>query len=138
LNEKFNKLRMNSLKPNLENEKFFSELDSHTQLYHQKCTNVNQGLSFYQEFNYRLNDLQQKINDFVVARDIEKNELIKSLTMGSQPQHNPNNYSAYTYSQPQNNTITGMNYEYHYQYQPNNNKNNFYDQYNNNNNRNNY
>jgi len=44
--------------------------------------NVSQGMGFYKEFIYRLNELTGRITDFLLARDLEKNEIMKSITSG--------------------------------------------------------
>ena len=40
---------------------------------------VQQGLNFYMEFNRRIDDLQTAVTDYILARDYEKNDLIKSI-----------------------------------------------------------
>ena len=81
-NEKFVKLKMASIKTSQENEKYCSELESYVQLYNQRSAGLSQGLSFYTEFSIRVNDVYQKTSDFVMARDMEKNELIKNINAG--------------------------------------------------------
>jgi len=114
LNERFVKKKLESMKTTHENEKFFADLESYVQLYNQKSGSIGQGLSFYGEFAYRINDVYQKATDLVMARDIEKNELIRTLNGQSNNNYNQNsnqfNYGA------QNNVITNMDYQYTYSY----------------------
>jgi len=118
--------KLDTMKTSHENEKFCSELESYVQLYNQKSGSISQGLSFYAEFSYRVNDVYQKASDLVMARDIEKNEIINTLNGGSNNNYNknpsPNDvFNNFNLLNPVNNAITNMDYQYHYNYQPNNN-----------------
>jgi len=121
LNERFVKKKLDSMKTTHENEKFFADLESYVQLYNQKSGSIGQGLGFYGEFAYRVNDIYQKANDLVMARDIEKNELIRSLNGQSNNNYNRNPNDVFNQFNliPQNNVITNMDYNYQYNYQPN-------------------
>jgi hypothetical protein len=93
-NELFNQIKSLCQKPNEENEKFFKNLEDYVQLYNQKFINLNQGTNFYNEFNLRLNEINEKITDYLFARDLEKNEIIKTITSGQNVQlANYNNQS---------------------------------------------
>lgn len=98
-NEIFLKIKAVNCKPNPDNEKFFKDLESYSHLYSQKLIGLNQGLNFYNEFNTRLNELNSRVTDFLLARDIEKNEIIKAITSGNNYNMNNNNqgYSKYFY-----------------------------------------
>lgn len=117
------KLKTESMKTSQENEKYCAELESYVQLYNQKSSSLSQGLSFYTEFSVRINDMYQKTNDFVIAREIEKNDLINRINGGGlNSDHNDkkdvfNDFNLYT----PNNVITNMDYQYQYNYMPNNN-----------------
>ena len=112
LNEKFAKLKYVSMKVFQENEKFCNDIESYIQLFNQKCVALSHGLGFYSEFNNRLNHLNQKITDFILARDIEKNGVLQSLSGGSNI-----NTNIFTSSllNPNTNIITNMDYQYNYQ-----------------------
>lgn len=81
-NEVFIRVKQSNFKTNDENEKFFRDLENHCQLYSQKLINLQQGMNFYTEFNKRLNDINGHITDFLVSRDMEKNDLLKFITSG--------------------------------------------------------
>lgn len=106
-NKVFLAVKNEKIKPNPENEKFFRDLESFCQLYHEKLTNVNQGLNFYNEFNSRIDQLNNHVTDYLLSRDIEKNELIKMVMSGgggrqfATPGGNSNpNYFDFTQKQP--------------------------------------
>ena len=130
------KIKIESMKTTHENEKFFAELESYIQLYNQKSSSISQGLSFYAEFAFRVNDASQKVSDFIMARDIEKNDSIKNINNGGSNNYNKNTnndvFAGFSLLNPSTNTITNMDYNYHYNYQPNNNV-KYYDNYPNNN-----
>lgn len=111
-NEKFAQLKYVSIKIFQENEKFCADLESYIQLFNQKCVALSHGLGFYSEFNNRLNLLNQKIQDFVYARDIEKNGLLENFNTGSSINTNIFNPSLLN---PNTNVITNMDYQYNYQ-----------------------
>lgn len=69
-------------KPIEENEKFFKELENNCEIFNQKLVNLNQGNNFYNDLNNKISELCAKITDFLLARDIEKNEIIKSINSG--------------------------------------------------------
>lgn len=114
-NEKFLKLKMDSMKTSHENEKFCADLESYVQLYNQKSSGLSQGLSFYSDFAFRVNLEFQKATDFVLARDTEKNEIIKNLNNGTQSNfNNKDPFSGINLLNPSTNVITNMDYKYHY------------------------
>jgi hypothetical protein len=128
-NEIFSKIKALNFKPNEENEKFFRDLENYANLYNQKLINLNQGSNFYNEFYQRMNDLNGRITDYLLARDMEKNELIKAITSGQNisfgqnyqnvtpQQQQPQNYNqGGGYLDPNSNQITNLHYSYHYQY----------------------
>lgn len=99
-NEVFIRVKNNTFKPNEDNEKFFKDLENHVQTYNQRLVNLNQGMNFYNEFQNRLNDINTHVTDYLLARDIEKNELIKTITGGNQQvrtQPQNTNQSIYLY-----------------------------------------
>ena len=79
-NEAFNKVKNTTFKPVAENEEYFKNLDKYCEEYIVKLTNLNQGIKFYTEFISKLNEMNEKITDFLLARDIEKNEIFKAIT----------------------------------------------------------
>jgi len=119
LNERFVKKKLDTMKTTHENEKFFADLESYVQMYNQKSGSIGQGLGFYGEFAYRVNDIYQKATDLVMARDIEKNELIRNLNGQSNNNYNKNTndmFNQFNIVNPQNNVITNMDYQYQYTY----------------------
>jgi programmed cell death 6-interacting protein len=99
-NEVFLRVKQNNFKSSEENEKFFRELEDYCKLYNQKLVNLQQGINFYTEFNRRLNDINGHITDFLVSRDIEKNDIIKHITSGGALNYNNVKTSSQT-NQPQ-------------------------------------
>lgn len=95
-NEIFLKIKAINFKPNPDNEKYFKDLESYSHMYNQKLIGLNQGLNFYNEFNTRLIDLSSRITDFLLARDMEKNEILKAITSGNN--YNMNNLNQPNYS----------------------------------------
>jgi programmed cell death 6-interacting protein len=81
-NDAFIKVKTNSFKTPEENEKFFKDLENYVQQYNQRLVNLNQGMNFYNEFNNRLNEINIHVTDYLMARDIEKNDLIKQINSG--------------------------------------------------------
>ena len=82
-NEIFLKAKNEKFKPDLDNENFFKNLDNYCQLFRQKEVQLQQALNFYKTFNGKLDELNRNITDFLMARDIDKNQLISSITLGS-------------------------------------------------------
>lgn len=106
------KVKMSSMKLCEPNEKFFADLEAWIQLYNNKCASITQGLNFYAEFSRRINQLSQSISDFLMARDIEKNQL---LYVCSGQTHIPSNYLSNPLLNPSTNTVTNIDYKYTYQ-----------------------
>jgi hypothetical protein len=102
------------MKTTQENEKFCADLESYVQLYNQKSASLNQGISFYADFARRINVEYQKATDFVLARDTEKNDLIKRIGNGNQQNNIQNSFSDFNLLNPVNNVITNMDYQYQY------------------------
>ena len=82
-NEIFLKVKSEKFKPDMDNENFFKNLDNYCQLFRQKEIQLQQALNFYKTFNGKLDELNRNVTDFLMARDIDKNQLISSITMGS-------------------------------------------------------
>jgi hypothetical protein len=125
-NDAFTKVKANSFKTPEENEKFFKDLENYVQGYSQRMVNLNQGINFYNEFDNRLNEVNIHVTDFLMARDMEKNELIKQINSGlnnlstqlnqAKTEQKGNFYITIlvSYMNPDLNNITNMNYSYHY------------------------
>lgn len=111
-NEKFVKIKVSAFKVCEPNEKFFSDIESYIQLFNQKCAAITQGLNFYSEFTLRMNQLSQRINDFLMARDIEKNEMLRLITGQT---YITTNYLNNPLLNPNTNTVTNIDYQYTYQ-----------------------
>jgi hypothetical protein len=81
-NELFNKVKNLDSDPIIENESFFSNLDKNVQLFNQMFIHLQQGSNFYSQLTMRLNELNGQLTDYLFSRDIEKGEIIKSITSG--------------------------------------------------------
>lgn len=81
-NKAFLKVKESGFKENPENEEFFKKLDYYEQFYHEKELLVQQGVGFYKQFNNELNEFNRNITDFLSARDMEKNILIRDIMQG--------------------------------------------------------
>jgi hypothetical protein len=81
-NEVFLRVKASTFKTNEDNEKFFRDLEDYCKLYNQKLVQLQQGINFYGEFNKRLNDISGHISDFLLSRDLDKNELLKYINGG--------------------------------------------------------
>lgn len=99
-----------------EKDVFFEELEKYVNLYNIKILNINQGVNFYNEFQSKLSDISVKISDYLFARDIEKNELIKALNTGQiyTGNYQTQNYIEPSFLDPFFNTVTKMYYNYRY------------------------
>jgi hypothetical protein len=106
------------MKTTQENEKFCADLESYVQLYNQKSASLNQGINFYADFSRRINVDYQKATDFCLARDTEKNDLIKRIENGNQKNNYQDSFSDFNLLKPVDNVITNLDYQY--QYNPNN------------------
>lgn len=85
-NAVFQKLKSSQFNVNQDNEMFFFNLSSYCNLYNQSVMKLQQGLSFYKQFELKLNELNRNVTDFLMARDIDKNQLLQALNTGAQYQ----------------------------------------------------
>ena len=111
-NEEFVKIKQIFLKNIYPNEKYFSDLEAYIMLYNQKSNTINQGIEFYTELAFQINLMCQRIYEFIKAREIEKNELIKLCTGQTII---PGNLTSDYIINPNSNLITNINYQYSYQ-----------------------
>jgi hypothetical protein len=81
-NEVFLRAKNDKFRPDPANEQFFRDLDSYVQLFRTKEQQLQQGLNFYKKFDQKMNELNRNITDFLMARDMDKNELIKYILNG--------------------------------------------------------
>ena len=81
-NEIFLRVRNQKFKPDPQNEQFFRDLDNYVQLFKTKENQLQQGLNFYKKFDQKMNELNRNITDFLMARDMDKNELIRYISVG--------------------------------------------------------
>ena len=81
-NEIFMRVRNDKFKPDPANEQFFRDLDNYVQLFRTKENQLQQGLNFYKKFDQKMNELNRNITDFLMARDLDKNELIRYISVG--------------------------------------------------------
>ena len=111
-NDVFLKVKASKIKPVPENEQFFRDLESYISLFNEKLNNLHQGLNFYNELNNRLDGLSGTVTDYLLSRDIEKSESMKSISGGSmsnpnQNQNNPNQIYNFTQQSGYNNNSGG-------------------------------
>ena len=76
-NEIFLRVKNDKFKPDPANEQFFQNLNNYVQLYRTKEQQLQQGLNFYKKFDQKMNELNRNISDFLMAREMDKNELIR-------------------------------------------------------------
>jgi hypothetical protein len=81
-NEIFMRVKNDKFKPDPANEQFFRDLDNYVQLFKTKENQLQQGLNFYKKFDQKMNELNRNITDFLMARDMDKNELIRYISVG--------------------------------------------------------
>ena len=116
LNEIFIKVKALNVQSDteIENENYFKQLESYVQLYKEKLKSIEQGCSFYSEFDSRISSIANFINDYLMARDLEKNDMIEAITRGENIQlaqsTNPN--QPISYLDPNQNYFTNMNVYY--------------------------
>ena len=85
-NEIFMRVRNDKFRPDPANEQFFRDLDNYVQLFRTKENQLQQGLSFYKKFEQKMNELNRNISDYLMARDMDKNELIRFIMSGGSGQ----------------------------------------------------
>lgn len=90
-NEIFNKIKNDQFKPNPENEKFFKAVEDSIGLYNMRATSVQQGIVFYTDFFKRIEDLNSGIKDYILSRDLEKQDLLNAIQSGTNYQSAFNN-----------------------------------------------
>ena len=78
-NEIFLRAKNDKFKPDPANEQFFTDLNNYVQLFRTKEQQLRQGLDFYKKFDQKMNELNRNISDFLMARDMDKNELIRYI-----------------------------------------------------------
>ena len=83
-NEIFLRVKNDKFKPDPANEQFFKDLNNYVQLFRTKEQQLQQGLNFYKKFDQKMNELNRNISDFLMARDMDKNELIRYIMGGGQ------------------------------------------------------
>lgn len=94
-NEIFSKIKNDQFKPNPENEKFFKSIEDNINLYNLRATSVQQGIVFYTDFFKRIDELNSAIKDYVMSRDLEKQDLISAIQSGTNYQSAFNNASKF-------------------------------------------
>ena len=82
-NEIFMRVKNEKFKPNPQNENYFRDLSNYVQMFRTKEQQLQQGLNFYKKFDQKMNELNRNITDFLMARDMDKNELIRYITIGT-------------------------------------------------------
>ena len=81
-NDIFNKIKDLKIKPKPENEAYFKEIEYFCNLYNEKLNNLYQGNVFYQSLNDKTVELEGNVKDFILSRDLEKDDLLKTQTGG--------------------------------------------------------
>lgn len=91
-NEIFLRAKNDKFKPYPANEQFFTNLNNYVQLYRTKEQQLQQGLNFYKKFDQKMKELNRNISDFLMERDMDKNELIRYIMnpQGSHPNYKEN------------------------------------------------
>lgn len=100
-NSIFLSIRESKLKPKPENEQYFKDLEYFCNMYNDRLSNLLQGMNFYYSLEEKLQQLLQNANDFVTSRNLQKEDLLKSLSSGGQT-INSNQY--YDFSQNKGNS----------------------------------
>jgi len=88
------------------------QLESSVKMWNGSLSILNEGVDFYSSVYLKLNDLQNKIEDFLYARNVEKDDLLKNVVSGTNIELGGG--STPNYLDPQQNRITTMNYQYRY------------------------
>ena len=78
-NEIFLRAKNDKFKTDPANEQFFTDLNNYVQLFRTKEQQLQRGLNFYKKFDQKMNELNRNISDFLMARDMDKNELIRYI-----------------------------------------------------------
>ena len=73
-NEIFMKVKKDNVKKDPAKEQYFKDLDNYVQLFETKEIELRQGLNFYNTFEQKLNELNKDIEDFLNAREMDKEE----------------------------------------------------------------
>lgn len=76
-NYEFLKVKDQKMKPKPENEEYFKKLENTCNFYNEKMTNFYQGLNFYNSLLDKVYDLESNVGDFILARDLQKTDLMK-------------------------------------------------------------
>jgi hypothetical protein len=113
-NGKFDKLKAEKISPNKDNEAFFQKLENAVVLYNQKFAMIQQGISFYNEMNFKLNETKQGIFNFLRVREEEKRLLLMVLNPSYLNNISQKSTGGDSYLDKDINPITNLNYEYHY------------------------
>lgn len=79
----FNKIKTEKFKPNPQNEEFFKGIEDAINSFKKKAASLQMGSVFYNDFNTRIDFLQNEIKDYIMSRDLEKQDLIKAVQAGS-------------------------------------------------------
>lgn len=86
-NEIFNKIKNDQFKPNPDNENFFKSIEDSINLYNMKASLVQNGIIFYSEFFKKIDELNSSIKDYILSRDLEKQDLINAIQNGTNIQN---------------------------------------------------
>lgn len=83
-NAVFLSIRESKLRPKPENEQYFKDLEYYCNLYNDRMNNLLQGMNFYYSLEEKLQQLMQNANDYVASRNLQKEDLVKSISAGGQ------------------------------------------------------
>lgn len=83
-NDNFNKIKLKfaSSSKSEENEKFFKKLEKYIIEYNQVHFKLSQGSNFYNQFLIKLNELNARVEDYMMARNLEKEDSVQSIARG--------------------------------------------------------
>jgi len=116
LNQRFVRIKNDTIKPDKENDEFFKKIEANIALYNNKAAMLNQGAGFYQEFNMKLDELQKNICGFLNMREEDKRILLAVLGYsGGNHSVSYSPFSSDSYMDKNVNPVTNMSYQFHYQ-----------------------
>lgn len=81
-NDLFLKIKDVKLKPKPENEQYFKDLESYCSLFNEKLNALYQGSNFYTALDNKIDELYGNVSDYILSRDLEKNDLLKQQKGG--------------------------------------------------------
>ena len=81
-----------SVRTSAERVEFLRALALGCEKFKELVNQLSQGMNFYKQLGALIAQLQQRVSDFIIARNLEKNDLVMRLTAGSAPGGYPGYY----------------------------------------------